>query len=142
MNILVTGAAGFIGFSLINELVRNKKNYIVGVDNIDNYYSVKLKNKRINLLKKNKNFFFRKIDLTKYTILKNFLIKQKFDMIFHFAAQAGVRNVITNPKKYISDNVLGFFNILEIVLIIKPKKFFMHLLVQFMEIRINFRLEN
>ena len=124
MNILVTGAAGFIGFSLINELVRNKKNYIVGVDNIDNYYSVKLKNKRINLLKKNKNFFFRKIDLTKYTILKNFLIKQKFDMIFHFAAQAGVRNVITNPKKYISDNVLGFFNILEIVLIIQPKKFF------------------
>ena len=84
MNIFITGIAGFIGFSLINELVRNKKNYIVGVDNIDNYYSVKLKNKRINLLKKNKNFFFRKIDLTKYTILKNFLIKQKFDMIFHF----------------------------------------------------------
>jgi UDP-glucuronate 4-epimerase len=124
MKILVTGAAGFIGFSFINELVNNKKFKIIGIDNLDNYYSIKLKNQRIKILKKNKNFIFRKIDITQDYILNNFLVNKKFDLIFHFAAQAGVRYVTVNPKKYLNDNILGFFNILKIVLLIKPKKFF------------------
>lgn len=124
MNILVTGAAGFIGFSFINNLISNKKFNIIGIDNLDKYYSVKLKNRRIKILKKNKNFIFKKIDITEDDVLYNFLANKKFDLIFHFAAQAGVRYVAVNPNKYINDNILGFFNILKIVLLIKPKKFF------------------
>jgi UDP-glucuronate 4-epimerase len=124
MNILVTGAAGFIGFSFINHLINNKKFNIIGIDNLDKYYSVKLKNKRIKILKKNKNFIFKKIDITQDDFLYKFLVNKKFDLIFHFAAQAGVRYVTVNPNKYLNDNILGFFNILKIVLLIKPKKFF------------------
>lgn len=124
MKILVTGAAGFIGFSFINNLIKNKKFNIIGIDNLDKYYSVKLKNKRIKILKKNKNFFFKKIDITEDDVLYKFLANKKFDLVFHFAAQAGVRYVMVNPNKYINDNILGFFNILKIVLLIKPKKFF------------------
>ena len=124
MNILVTGAAGFIGFSLIKELIKNKNFNIIGIDNLDKYYSVKLKNKRIKILKKNKNFFLKKIDITQDDVLYEFLANKKFDLIFHFAAQAGVRYVTVKPNKYLNDNILGFFNILKIVLLIKPKKFF------------------
>jgi len=74
MNILVTGAAGFIGFSLINELVKNKNLNILGIDNLDKYYSVKLKNKRIKILKKNKNFVFKKIDIKKDELLYKLLV--------------------------------------------------------------------
>jgi UDP-glucuronate 4-epimerase len=124
MNILVTGAAGFIGFSFINHLINNKKFNIIGIDNLDRYYSVKLKNKRIKILKKNKNFIFKKIDITQDDVLYEFLANKKFDLIFHFAAQAGVRYVTVNPNKYLNDNIIGFFNILKIVLLLKPKKFF------------------
>jgi UDP-glucuronate 4-epimerase len=124
MNILVTGAAGFIGFSLIKELVNNKNFNIIGIDNLDKYYSVKLKKKRIKILNTNKNFVFKKIDITEDDFLYKFLANKKFDLIFHFAAQAGVRYVTVDPNKYLNDNILGFFNILKIVLLLKPKKFF------------------
>ena len=63
MKILITGCAGFLGFHLSKKLLQNKKNSITGIDNLNDYYSVKLKNKRLNILKKNKNFHFKKIDI-------------------------------------------------------------------------------
>ena len=111
MNILITGAAGFIGFSLSNHL--SKKNKIYGIDNFDNYYSINLKKKRIKFLKKKKNFFFNKIDIVNKKKLSNFFKKKKIDIIIHLAAQAGVRYSLKNPEKYVDVNIIGFFNILE-----------------------------
>jgi UDP-glucuronate 4-epimerase len=124
MNILVTGVAGFIGFSFAQELLKNKKYKVIGIDNFDKYYSIKLKQKRVKILKKNKKFFFKKINILNESNLLKCLKKKKIDNIFHFAAQAGVRYVEINPKKYVDVNISGFFNILKIALILKPKNFF------------------
>lgn len=112
MNILVTGAAGFIGSKLCLELLKNSKNYIYGIDNLDDYYSVKLKKKRIFELKKFKNFKFIKLDLKNLKKLRKLNKIKRISTIFHFAAQAGVRFAIIKPKKYFDDNIISFFNIL------------------------------
>ena len=114
MKILITGAAGFIGYHLANKLLNKNIHKVFGIDNFDNYYSVNLKKKRLALLKKSKNFQFKKIDIINEKKLHNLFKKEKFDIIFHLAAQAGVRYSIKNPKKYMRNNVQGFFNILEI----------------------------
>ena len=75
MKILITGVAGFIGFHVARDLLKNEKFEVYGVDNYDKYYSVKLKKKRIQLLKKNKKFLFNKIDITRDNI--NFYLKKK-----------------------------------------------------------------
>ena len=112
MNILITGAAGFIGFHFCNKLL-NKTNFkIYGIDNLNNYYSVQLKKKRIKELKKNKKFIFKKLDL-KNDITYKLLNKKKFKFIFHFAAQPGVRFSLSDPKKYIDENILAFTKLLE-----------------------------
>ncbi len=111
--ILITGVAGFIGYSLANSLLNKKKIVVYGIDNFDPYYSVLLKKKRIKQLNKFKNFNFRKINICDLAKLKILFKKNKFDKIFHFAAQAGVRYSLTNPKNYIDNNINGFFNILE-----------------------------
>ena len=122
-NILITGVAGFIGFSYANELL--KKGYkIYGIDNFDNYYSLRIKRKRIKLLKKNKSFIFKKIDITNKKSLFNFLSKKSFTYVFHFAAQPGVRYSFVNPQKYMDVNINGFINILENIKNKKIKKFF------------------
>ncbi len=110
MKILITGSCGFIGFNLSLFLLR--KGYkIYGIDNINNYYDVKIKYKRLKILKKFKLFKFYKFNLEdEKKLIKIF--KNKFDAVIHLAAQAGVRYSISNPKKYIQSNVLGFFNIL------------------------------
>jgi len=121
MKILVTGVCGFIGFNFANFLL--KKNYkIYGIDNINNYYSIKLKNDRLKILKKNKNFTFFKIDIVDQKKLKNIFIKVKFDIVINFAAQAGVRYSIKEPRKYIENNINGFFNILDLCRIKNIKK--------------------
>ena len=113
MNILITGVAGFIGFSLANSLL--KKNYnIYGIDNYDIYYNPSIKKKRVTILKKKKNFFFFKIDIRKTNELKK-ISKINFSFIFHFAAQPGVRYSLINPKKYFSTNVIGFQNLLDTI---------------------------
>jgi UDP-glucuronate 4-epimerase len=113
MKILVTGAAGFIGFNLSEYLLKNTNINIIGIDNLNNYYDVNLKKKRIKLLKKNKKFNFFKIDLTDQKKLSKIFKKYKFDFVFNLAAQAGVRYSIDHPRKYLDANIVGFFNIIE-----------------------------
>ena len=122
-NILITGVAGFIGFSYANELL--KKGYkIYGIDNFDKYYSLKIKRERIKLLKKYNNFIFKKIDITNKKNLLNFLLKKNFTYVFHFAAQPGVRYSFVNPQKYLNVNINGFINLLDAIKNKKVKKFF------------------
>ena len=113
MNILITGTAGFIGFSVAKELL-DKNHQIYGIDNLDNYYSVKLKKKRLEELKKYKNFIFYDIDITNKKNIKK-ISKLKIKLLYHFAAQPGVRYSLVNPKKYYDTNVKGFENILDII---------------------------
>jgi UDP-glucuronate 4-epimerase len=123
MNILITGTAGFVGFKLAYALLKNKKNKVYGIDNLNNYYSVKLKKKRIKILKKHKNFIFSKINIIDKTKLKKyFSSRKKFDLVYHFAAQAGVRYSLKNPKIYIDTNIHGFLNICNNLIIKKPNK--------------------
>ena len=124
MNILITGCAGFIGYSLSAKLLKNKKIKIFGFDNLNKFYSVKLKKKRLSNLKKNKNFKFYKIDLTDKKKLSNLFEKKKIDIVFHFAAQAGVRYVSSHPEKFIHSNILGFHNLIDVSKNYKIKKFF------------------
>ena len=122
MKILITGCAGFIGFHLTKKLLNDKKLEIFGIDTIDSYYDIKLKYKRLNILKKNLNFNFFKLDISnKNKLLTNFK-KNKYDIVVNLAAQAGVRFSITNPENYLKSNVIGFFNILECSKIFKIKK--------------------
>ena len=111
--ILVTGAAGFIGFHLTKFLL--KKNFkVIGVDNINNYYSKKLKLGRLEILSNFKNFFFYKKDITNQKDLEKIFIKNKPQVVINLAAMAGVRFSIKQPKKYIKNNINGFQNILEL----------------------------
>jgi len=122
MKILITGSAGFIGFNVSEYFL--KKNYIViGVDNFDNYYSVKLKKKRISILKNYKNFHFLNVDLTDSSKIKKIFKRSNFKFVFHFAAQAGVRYSLINPQKYVNSNIVSFINLLENIKHLKIKKF-------------------
>ena len=123
-NILITGVAGFIGFSLCEELIKNKKNRVVGVDNLNSYYSIKLKKNRLSILKKYKNFEFFKIDLVDTKRLKLLFATYKFDKVFNLAAQAGVRYSYINPQSYCKSNIIGFNNILNLVKINNIPEFF------------------
>ena len=124
MKILVTGCAGFIGFHLSKKLLEMGYN-IVGIDNLNNYYDVKLKKERIKILKKNflkkKKFNFLKIDISNQKMLFNKCNTSRFDIIVNLAAQAGVRYSIKHPDKYYESNIKGFFNILELSRIKKVK---------------------
>ena len=111
MKILITGCAGFIGYHLSKKLSLNNDK-IFGIDNLNNYYDVDLKKKRLNNLS-SKNFSFSKIDIKDYKNLKKFFKKNRFDIVYHLAAQAGVRYSIFNPETYFENNLKGFFNILE-----------------------------
>lgn len=123
MKILVTGVAGFIGFNFSKFLLEKTNFDIIGVDNLNDYYSVNVKKSRLKVLKESKKFNFIKLDIkNKYKLEKVF--KKKIDAVFHFAAQAGVRYSIKNPRAYIESNTLGFFNIIEFSIKNKIKKFF------------------
>ena len=121
--ILVTGCAGFIGSQFVKKIINKYKVY--GIDNFDTYYSINLKKKRIFDLKKNKNFIFKKIDITNFKKLENLINKKNFEYVFHFAAQAGVRYSIINPKKYTLTNITGTINLLDCLKNKKVKKIFL-----------------
>lgn len=122
MKILITGVAGFIGYSYANYLLK-KKYRVFGVDNINNYYSIKLKNKRLKNLAKYKNFQFHNIDLKNKRKL-NQILKKKFDIVYHFAAQPGVVFSISKPEKYFEENLLAFFNLINLLKLTKTKIFY------------------
>ena len=111
--ILVTGSAGFIGFSISLRLLK-KGHKILGYDSINNYYDVKLKNSRNRILKKFKNFSFVKGKLEDQKKINKNVLNFKPQIIIHLAAQAGVRYSLDAPRKYISSNILGTFNIIEV----------------------------
>lgn len=110
--ILITGAAGFIGFHLSNLLAKNNVE-IIGIDNLNDYYDVSLKKERLKILNENPNFKFIKLDLKDKNNIDKLFSDEKFDIIINLAAQAGVRYSITNPDAYVDSNLIGFMNILE-----------------------------
>lgn len=122
MKILITGVAGFIGSSLAIDLCKNNRNKVYGIDNLDRYSGKKLKLLRLNILKKNKNFTFIKLDLKEKKKLNNLIKKNKFKIIYHFAAMVGVRYSLKHPEAYIKSNILGFSNLFESLRFNLPKK--------------------
>jgi UDP-glucuronate 4-epimerase len=124
MKIFITGVAGFVAFNFANELLKNKKIKVYGIDNLNSYYSIKLKKNRLKELKKKKNFFFIKANLTKKEEIHKIFKQHKFNEVYNFAAQAGVRYSIENPTQYIDNNVMGFSNLLDLSRVFKVNKFF------------------
>ena len=132
MKVLITGVAGFVGFHLANRL--NLKGYeILGIDNLNNYYDIELKQSRLKELKK-KGINFLKIDIKKYNDLKSVFDTFEPHVTVNLAAQAGVRYSLENPSQYVDSNIIGFFNILECLKHNKYKKLFLRLHLQYMVI--------
>lgn len=123
MKILITGAAGFIGYYFAKYFL-DKNIKVIGIDNLNDYYSPKLKRIRLSILSKNKNFIFYKKDINNYKNLEKIFLNHKINNIYHFAAQAGVRYSLLYPRKYLDSNILGFFNILEICKNFNVKKLY------------------
>ena len=114
MRYLITGVAGFIGSNLAKRLLnKNKEIEIIGIDNLNDYYDVKLKNSRLDELLKFNNFKFIKGDISDKKEMEELFSEYKFDYVINLAAQAGVRYSIENPDAYINSNIIGFYNILE-----------------------------
>ena len=113
--ILITGAAGFIGSNLVKELFNTVDDIkIIGIDNMNDYYDVSIKEYRLDEINKiNKNFVFIKGDISDKDTIDNLFKEYKPSIVVNLAAQAGVRYSITNPDAYIKSNLIGFYNILE-----------------------------
>jgi len=112
MRILLTGAAGFIGFHLANRLLQ-RGDTVFGLDNLNAYYEVALKQARLNLLKEQQRFNFVHVDMADRRAMEALFAKERFDAIVNLAAQAGVRHSLEHPHDYVESNVLGFMNVLE-----------------------------
>ena len=110
--ILVTGAAGFIGFHLSQRLL-DRGDEVVGLDNLNDYYDVSLKEDRLKQLKKREKLCFVKCDIADRTAVEKVFAEHRFDVVVNLAAQAGVRYSLTNPHAYVDANLVGFMNILE-----------------------------
>ena len=128
MKVLITGSSGFIGYHLVKRLVENPEYEIIGLDNINDYYDLRVKygrledcgihiqNIRHNVLVQSEifsNYSFIKLDLYDQKNLYQLFENGKFDLVVNLAAQAGVRYSITNPDAYLKSNIIGFYNVLE-----------------------------
>jgi len=110
--VLITGAAGFIGFGLAARLL-DRGDTVYGIDNLNNYYDVNLKKARLERLSSREKFSFEKLDIADRAGMESLFARNKFDAVMNLAAQAGVRYSIENPHAYIESNIVGFCNILE-----------------------------
>ncbi len=111
-HVLVTGSAGFIGFHLCRKLL-SLGQQVIGVDNLNDYYDLSLKQARINQIHDDPNFNFLQLDLTETSRVSELFLDQKPSCVIHLAAQAGVRYSLTHPHAYVDSNLVGFLNILE-----------------------------
>lgn len=111
-SILITGAAGFIGFHLCQSLLARGES-VLGIDNLNNYYDVTLKQSRLTHLLQYERFKFYKIDVGDRKHIPELFARHKPERVVHLAAQAGVRHSIENPQVYVDSNLVGFLNILE-----------------------------
>lgn len=112
MNILVTGAAGFIGYSLAARLLA-RGDTVLGIDNLNDYYDVALKEARLARLGGEAKFSFMRLDIADRAGMTGFFAARRFDAVVHLAAQAGVRYSVTHPYAYIDSNLTGFAHVLE-----------------------------
>ena len=112
MTVLVTGAAGFIGMHVAQRLMARGES-VIGIDNLNDYYSVQLKQDRLKALEDNQ-FAFEKVDFSDMEALNAALEKHRFDRIVHLGAQAGVRYSLTNPQAYVQSNLAGHVNMMEV----------------------------
>lgn len=112
MNILVTGIAGFIGSQLGQHLL-DRGDHVIGIDNLNDYYDINLKQARLNNLLSHPRFTFLKTDITDQNAIEKLFSSATFDTVVHLAAQAGVRYSVDHRKQYIDSNIIGFYNIIE-----------------------------
>ncbi len=120
MTIIITGAAGFIGFH-VSKAALTKNINVIGIDNLNDYYDPTLKNNRLSILKKIKNFTFYKGTIEDKKFLKKIFQDHKIDFVINLAAYAGVRHSLIHPQDYIDANITGFLNILELSKIFNVK---------------------
>ncbi len=113
MKYLVTGSSGFIGSNLCQRLLQNPSNIVMGIDNMNHYYDINLKNYRLEKLRQHSNFSFHQINIADKPKLLEAFEQFQPDYVIHLAAQAGVRYSIENPDIYIESNLIGFYNVLE-----------------------------
>tara|TARA_Y100000741_G_C18239869_1_gene553196 strand:+ start:206 stop:1159 length:954 start_codon:yes stop_codon:yes gene_type:complete len=113
MNVMITGSAGFIGFHQAKSLL-DLGYEVIGIDNMNDYYSFKLKSDRLKILQEYDNFNFKKIDIDNHNLLSNVFDEYTPNKVINLAAQAGVQYSISNPSEYIKSNLIGFFNMIEL----------------------------
>jgi UDP-glucuronate 4-epimerase len=112
MKVLVTGAAGFIGYHLAQQLL-DRGDELTGVDNLNDYYDVALKQARLERLLARSNFRFQRLDIADRAAMKELFASERFEVVVNLAAQPGVRHSLINPHAYIDANLIGFANVLE-----------------------------
>ncbi len=115
MNILVTGCAGFIGSNLVEKLLLNSDNFVIGIDNFDTFYPKEIKQDNLSNFINNKKFEFNQTDITKKQELENIFSKHNIECVVHLAAKAGVRPSFDKQKEYIAINIDGTKNILDLM---------------------------
>lgn len=120
--VLITGAAGFIGYHCSLKMI-NEGYMVIGLDSMNDYYDVSLKEKRLSILREHNHFMFSKTDITDFESLENIFREFKFDDVIHLAAQAGVRHSVIHPELYLKVNIEGFFNVLKLSVLYHVKHF-------------------